>query len=266
MEDAVVLEEAMVAFRHSVALQGVSLRIKSGEFVGVVGPNGAGKTTLLTVINGLTRLTSGRCRVLGRDLPAQGGRSLRKLVGYVPQAERIDPRMPMSVLDEVMVGRFGVLGPLRGPSKADFDVAKNSLELVGMQSLAGRPVGHLSGGEHQRVSIARCLAQKPQLFLLDEPTASLDWKGQSEILEIVRRIHIEGHMTTLYVTHDMESLPHACDRVVLMKAGRIVGDGAPEAIVSTASLSRLYDLPEEAVSSRKPHVHSEEHSDPGKAR
>jgi ABC-type Mn2+/Zn2+ transport system ATPase subunit len=258
MADIVIdLENATVVYRNSYALRGVSLKVGAGEFVGIIGPNGAGKTTLLTVINGLTRLTGGECRVLGRDLSSGDGRSLRKAVGYVAQLESVDRRMPMTVRDVAALGRYGRLGFLRRPGPGDSAVVDEMLGLVGMRALADRPIGQLSGGEQQRVAIARCLAQEPQLFLLDEPTASLDWKAQSEILELVKRIHRERRVTTLFVTHDIDALPHTCDRVVLMKKGLVVGDGAPDSLISTENLSRLYEMPEEVVRERRPHVHTD---------
>ena len=137
-------------------------------------------------------------------------------------------------------------------------VADEVLELVGMEHLAHRPIGHLSGGEQQRVAIARCLAQEPELFLLDEPTASLDWKAQTEILELVKQVHDSRHLTTLFVTHDLDALPHTCDRVVLMKDGLIVGDGSPDQLISTESLSHLYNMPATVVEERRPHIHVKE--------
>jgi ABC-type Mn2+/Zn2+ transport system ATPase subunit len=252
------IKDAVVSFREDVALRGVSLKVEAGEFVGIIGPNGAGKTTLLTVVNGLGRLVSGRVRVLGSALDPANGHALRKRVGYVAQAEDIDRRMPMSVREVVMIGRYGVLGLFRRPGKRDWAIVDEMLELVGMTHLARRPIGHLSGGEQQRVAIARCLAQEPELFLLDEPTASLDWKAQTEILELVKRIHDERHLTTLFVTHDLDALPHTCDRVVLMKDGLIVGDGTPDQLISTDNLSRLYNMPAPLVEERRPHMHIKE--------
>jgi ABC-type cobalamin/Fe3+-siderophores transport system ATPase subunit len=125
------------------------------------------------------------------------------------------------------------------------------LELVGMSHLARRPIGHLSGGEQQRVAIARCLAQEPELFLLDEPTASLDWKAQTDILELVRQIHDSRHLTTLFVTHDLSCLPVACDRVVLMKEGLISGEGSPSKLLTDDNLSWLYDMSISEVKKRR---------------
>lgn len=252
MADTVIkIEGAVVSYREDVALRGVSLEVRASEFVGIVGPNGAGKTALLTVVNGLGRLLSGRVWVLGHYLTAGNGHSLRKKVGYVPQVHNIDPRMPMSVREVVMIGRYGLLGLLRRPGRHDWEIVDEAIELVGMSHLAQRPIGHLSGGEQQRVAIARCLAQEPELFLLDEPTASLDWKAQSDILELVKQIHNSRQLTTLFVTHDLSALPVACDRVVLMKEGLIWGEGSPVELLTDENLSRLYDMPISEVKRRR---------------
>ena len=245
------IENAVVSYREDIALRGVSLKVKSGEFVGIIGPNGAGKTTLLTIVNGLGKLLRGRVWVLGNYLIPGNSHSLRKKVGYVAQAQNIDPRMPMNVREVVMIGRYGLLGLLRRPGRRDWEIVDEMLELVGMDHLAQRPIGHLSGGEQQRVAIARCLAQEPESFLLDEPTASLDWKAQSDILELVKQIHASRHLTTLFVTHDLSCLPVACDRVVLMKEGLIWGEGSPGELLTDANLSQLYDMPISAVQERR---------------
>jgi len=245
------IENAVVSYREDVALRGVSLKVRAEEFVGIIGPNGAGKTTLLTVVNGLGKLLSGRVWVLGKYLTPGNGHSLRKRVGYVPQVENIDPRMPMNVREVVMIGRYGLLGLFRKPGKHDWKIVDEMLALVGMSHLAQRPIGHLSGGEQQRVAIARCLAQEPELFLLDEPTASLDWKAQSGILELVKQIHDSRRLTTLFVTHDLSSLPLACDRVVLMKEGFIWGEGSPSELLTDDNLSQLYDMPIAEVKKRR---------------
>lgn len=245
------IEGAVVSYREDVALRGVSLRVHSGEFLGIIGPNGAGKTTILTIINGLGKLRHGSVRVLGHYLTPGNGHSLRKRVGYVPQVQNIDPRMPMTVREVVMIGRYGVLGLLRRPGRHDWKIVDEMLELVDMNHLAHRPIGHLSGGEQQRVAIARCLAQEPELFLLDEPTASLDWRAKTDILELVKLIHNSRRLTTLFVTHDLSSLPVACGRVILMKAGLIWGEGTPEEILTDVNLSRLYDIPVSEVKKRR---------------
>jgi len=254
-DPVIQIENVVVSYRDSVALRGVTLNIPRGEFIGIIGPNGAGKTTLLTVVNGLAHVLQGSVKVLGRDANGPGRHELRKQVGYVAQAVAIDKRMPVSARDVVMIGRYGRLGLFHHPGRHDWQMVDEALEMVGMAQLARRPIGHLSGGEQQRIAIARCLAQEPEIFLLDEPTASLDWKAQTEILELVKRIHRERRLTTLFVTHNFDALPHAFDRVVLLKDGRITGDGPPDELVTTESLSLLYNLPAAVVEERRPHLH-----------
>jgi len=249
--ELIVIDNAVVSYREDIALRGVSLKVSKGEFVGIIGPNGAGKTTLLTVVNGMGKLLEGKVRVLGHYLTPGNGHSLRKKVGYVPQVQNIDPRMPICVREVVMIGRYGILGIFRRPGKSDYEIVDEAIELVGMTHLAERPIGHLSGGELQRVSVARALAQQPELLLLDEPTASLDWKAQSDILELVKMIHNTRFLTTLFVTHDLSCLPVACARVVLMKEGAIWAEGSPGELLTDISLSRLYDMPVSVVEKRR---------------
>ncbi len=245
------IQNAVISYREDIALRGVSLKVAAREFVGIIGPNGAGKTTILTAVNGLGRLLRGRVWVLDHHLVPGNGHSLRKKVGYVAQVQNIEPRMPVNVREVVMMGRYGRLGLLRKPARSDWRIVDETLELVGMTHLAQRPIGHLSGGEQQRVAIARCLAQEPQIFLLDEPTASLDWKAQTDILRLVKLIHNTRQLTTLFVTHDLSALPIACNRVVLMKEGLIWGQGPPDELLTDDNLSQVYDIPVEEVRRRR---------------
>ncbi len=251
--DNVIIEinKAVVAYKENVALREVSIQIKSGEFLGIIGPNGAGKTTLLTAINGVGRLVSGRVKVMGQHLSHDNGHKLRKKVGYVAQIQDIDSRMPVNVREMAMIGRYGVIGLFRKIGSNDAKIVDEVLELVGMNHLSNRPVGHLSGGELQRVAIACCLAQEPLIMLLDEPTNSLDWKAQSDILKLVKLIHKVKGLTTLFVTHDLATLPLACDRVVLMKEGTIWADGKPVEVLTDENLRDAYQMPIEEVRRRR---------------
>lgn len=250
-DNLISIENAVVAYRDRVALRGVSLEVTAGDFLGIVGPNGAGKTTLLSLVNGFRVPQSGRVAVLGRSTDGSSRNALRKHVGYLPQVNATDVRMPMTVSDVVMVGRYGMLGLFRRPGRRDREVVAEMLEVVGADHLAKRPIGHLSGGERQRVAVARCLAQEPEILLLDEPTASLDWKAQVGILELVARIHSERSLTVLFVTHDLTALPTACDRIVLLKDGLVFGDGRRAELLGDETLGRLYDVPASAVRDRR---------------
>ena len=237
------IQDAVVSYREDVALQGVSLEVRKGEFIGIIGPNGAGKTTLLTVINGLGKLVHGQAWVLGSQLNGRNSNNLRKRIGYVAQVENIDPRLPINVRETVMVGCYGRLGLFRRPTRAQWGTVDEVLEMVGMAHLSQRPIGHLSGGEYQRAAIARALVQQPEIFLLDEPTASIDKKAQREILSLIQLIHKEYHMTTLFVTHDLRTLPSICQRLILMKDGKIWQQGSPESMLREEVLSQLYGAP-----------------------
>lgn len=244
MDEMVIkLKDAVVSYREDVALEGVSLEVRRGEFIGIIGPNGAGKTTLLTVINGLARLVHGEAWVLGMMVNGRNGIRLRKRIGYVAQVENIDPKLPISVRETVLVGCYGRLGFFRRPTRAQQEMVNRVLELVGISHLAKRPIGHLSGGEYQRAAIARALVQQPEILLLDEPTASLDPPAQRDILSLVQLIHNRHHITTLYVTHDLRTLPAVCQRVVMMKNGRIWREGDPEDVLKEEVLAELYGTP-----------------------
>ncbi len=243
LADGVVIEieKAVVSYREDVALRGVSLSVSRGSFVGIVGPNGAGKTTLLTIVNGLGKIIQGRVEVLGHSLARGCPASLRARIGYVPQMQNIDPRMPVCAREVVMMGRYGHLGFFRRPSRDDWELVDALLEKVGLAHLARRPIGHLSGGEQQRVAIARALAQEPEILLLDEPTASLDRRVKEEILAQVSGFHKAGNHTTLMVTHEMDIAARLCDWLVLMKAGRILAQGKPEDVLQQEILKVLYE-------------------------
>jgi ABC-type Mn2+/Zn2+ transport system ATPase subunit len=244
MDNTVIrIQDAVVSYREDVALQGVSLEVRKGEFIGVIGPNGAGKTTLLTVINGLGKLVQGQAVVLGLPVNGRNGIRLRRRIGYVAQVENIDPRLPINVRETVMVGCYGRLGLFRRPTRAQWGNVDRMLDMVGMAHLSQRPIGHLSGGEYQRAAIARALVQQPEIFLLDEPTASIDLQAQGEILSLIQLIHSEYDMTTLFVTHDLKQLPSICHRLVLMKEGKIWKQGSPESVLQDEILSQLYGAP-----------------------
>jgi ABC-type cobalamin/Fe3+-siderophores transport system ATPase subunit len=131
------------------------------------------------------------------------------------------------------------------------NIVDRILEMVGLSHLAHRPIGCLSGGEQQKTAIARSLVQEPDLILLDEPIASLDWRAKIDIIQLVKSIHGSHHLTTLFVTHDLSALPLTCDRVLLIKNGSVWDEGAPDLLITDDNLSRLYDLPLPIVKQRR---------------
>ncbi|MBE0432803.1 metal ABC transporter ATP-binding protein [candidate division WOR-3 bacterium] len=211
----------------------------------VVGPNGAGKTTLLTLINGLGRLQHGAVTILGERITWRNINSIRSNIGYVPQHLSIDPRMPVSVYDVVVLGRYPRIGLFRNPAAEDHRIARAICERVGISDLMSKPVGHLSGGESQKVSLARALAQQPHILLLDEPTANLDMRARKEIMDVIEDVYRKDAITVLFVTHVLSHLPGVCSDAVLLKHGRIVAQGSVSRVLSKERLSDVYEYPAE---------------------
>lgn len=238
--DAVRFEKVTVAVHGATLLRDISLSVPRRSFVGILGPNGAGKTTLLTLVNGLTRPTSGSVTVLGRQPYAWAGHGLRAEIGYVAQADPVDRRLPITVRETVLAARYGRLGWLRRPGARDWACVCEALAAVGMEHLAERPLGLLSGGEYQRVAIARALAQEPRIFLFDEPTASIDPRVQSEIVALVEDIHRTRDVASLYVTHDSGTLPRTCETIVLLREGTLWAAGPRGAMLEETRLAELY--------------------------
>ncbi len=212
------------------AIRDIELTIESGEFVAIIGPNGAGKTTLLETINGLLPHTRGQVRVLGQDL-ARFGPHLRSHIGYVPQEFQFDETTPVLAKDVVLMGRYGRIGLLRRPTAEDRARAHDALELLGVAEFAERPIGKLSGGQQQKVLLARALAKDPKILLLDEPFSHLDCAAREEVAKLIARWHRERSLTVLIVLHDLEAIPPSCHRVVLLDGGRIRRDGVRERVV-----------------------------------
>jgi len=217
---------------HLPAIKDINLEIEQGEIISIIGPNGSGKTTLLETINGLLKISRGEVRVLDVDM-SRYSMKVRKDIAYVPQDFISEPTVPFLAQDIVLMGRYGKIGLLRSPGKVDLEIARESMRLVGVDEFAHRPIGKLSGGEQQKVMIARAIAQEPKLLLLDEPFSHLDVDSKTEISEKICKLHEEKGWTTVVVTHDLSSIPRRCDRVLLMNRGRIVAEEDPESVIGS---------------------------------
>lgn len=219
----IVLKNVFTTYRGEKipSLTKVNLTIDQGEFVTIVGPNGAGKTTLLETINGLLPYR-GEISVQGMDLKSNGVK-IRKRIGYVPQEFTCDNLTPFLVKDVVMMGRFGKVGLLRSPGPHDGEVTTNSMEFLSVLSLQNKPVGKLSGGQLQKVLIARALAQEPDILLLDEPFSNLDLQSRADVSRKISLLNAEG-LTVVMVIHDRSSMPDSCRRIITMEGGEIISD------------------------------------------
>ncbi len=209
---AVKLENIWVNYNGATVLEDVNLEIESGRYVGILGPNGAGKSTLLKVVLGLIRPTRGKVRVFG-ELPERL-RFRGDVVGYLPQQPLGNPRFPVTVLDVVLMGRYGRIGLFKRPGREDLELARRRLEEMGILHLTDRLIGDLSGGEQQRVFIARALGVEPRLLVLDEPTVSLDACVQDDIFELVHTLKEKLDLTVLIVSHDIGAVARHVDDVI----------------------------------------------------
>jgi zinc/manganese transport system ATP-binding protein len=221
------------------AIRDIDLEVRQGEFLTLIGPKGVGKTTLLETVNGLLENTAGEVRVFGEGIGKNGHR-IRQRIGYIPQEISFHELTPFLVGDVVLMGRFGRIGLARRPGAADYRAREGALELVGISDLAARPIGKLSGGQQQKVMLARALAKEPQLLLLDEPFSNLDFLARQEISSTIARLHGELGLTSLTVLHDVNNLPPSCERVILMREGRIFRDGPPGEILDPVTLAAAY--------------------------
>ncbi|HIE13648.1 TPA: metal ABC transporter ATP-binding protein [Candidatus Bathyarchaeota archaeon] len=224
--------ETIYEGEHLPAIKSVNLLVEPNEFLVVMGPNGSGKTTLLETINGLLKVTYGKVLVFGYDMAYKPSR-VRRDIGYVPQDFISEPSAPFIVKDIVLMGRYGKLGVLRRPGRRDLEIAWEAMRLIGIEEFAERPIGKLSGGEQQKVMTARAIAQERKLLLLDEPFSNLDVDSRRKISDTLSKLHDEGELTTIMVTHDL-SIPERCDRVIIMDRGRIILDGEPKDVIQRA--------------------------------
>jgi len=224
------------------SLEAVSLQVEPGTLYAVLGPNGSGKSTLMRALLGTVPLRSGSVRLGDRPLGDWRRRELAQSVGAVTQHE--PTAFPIRVRDLVAMGRYPHLGPLRPETPRDRDIIREALVQCDVERMADRDVSTLSGGEHQRVRIARALAQEPKALVLDEPTASLDIRHEMEILQLLRRSADRG-MTVLLITHHLDLAARFADRILVLGCGRVAAEGTPTEVFREEILEAVYGWPVE---------------------
>lgn len=232
---AVKIENLSVTLGGKPILIDISAQVHQGEFVAILGPNGAGKSVLLKVILGLIRPSGGRVRVLGR----KPEKVAAEWIGYVPQAKTLDKHFPAIAMELVVTGLHrrwqGWL------SASEKEAARTALARIGAEHLADRPIGALSGGELQRIYLARSLVRQPQLVLLDEPVTGVDTVGESGFYGVLRDYRQQTGATIIMVTHDWEvASRYACHVLVLNR--RLIGFGPPAEVLCTDCLKRAYGV------------------------
>jgi cobalamin transport system ATP-binding protein len=222
------LEDVRVSYGPTVALGGVTERAADGEWLGVIGPNGAGKTTLLQAVARQVP-HGGRIEVCGQPTDGLSRRKLARLVAYVPQRPQLPP--DMTVGDYVLLGRTPHIGYLRVETDADRRISAELIDRLALSALAGRQLRTLSGGELQRLVLARALAQQAPVLLLDEPTSALDLGRRVDALELVDALRQEQSLTVLSAVHDLTLAGQFADRLLLLDDGRVAASGPPPSVL-----------------------------------
>jgi len=232
-ESILDIHDVTVAYHRKPVLWDVDLNLTTPSLVGIVGPNGAGKSTLIKAILGLVPLAGGQVRVFGQPLDV-----VRRRVGYVPQRESVDWDFPVSVLDVVLMGTYGRLGWFRRPGKAEREWALQCLDHVGLANLSRQQIGQLSGGQQQRAFLARALAQRADLYFMDEPMAGVDAATERVVFSLLRELREQGK-TVLVVHHDLRTVPQYFEQVVLLNV-RLVASGPTATTFTPDNLQKTY--------------------------
>jgi iron complex transport system ATP-binding protein len=226
------------SYGEKLVLSNVSLSAQSGEIVGLIGPNGSGKTTLLRIISGVLQPATGIVQLGDTQLARLSRAQVARRLAVVPQNSALPSNF--TVGETVLQGRTPYLGFLRSEGAHDYALARHAMELCGVFAMAERRVDELSGGEQQRVLIARALAQEPDVLLLDEPTSHLDLAHHASVLELVDRLVREQALAVLGVFHDLNLAAQYCDRLVLLDRGQVVAEGTPREVLDPAIIQRVY--------------------------
>jgi iron complex transport system ATP-binding protein len=243
------IKNLSVAYGTRQVLHGVSFDLPAGCILAVIGPNGAGKTTLIRALSGIIRPQTGHILVDGRDLSLLSTPERARRMAVVPQARQLPPAF--SAWETVLLGRTPHLNWLGQTSKQDEAIARQAMERTSTAGLAERPVGELSGGEQQRLLLARALAQAAPILLMDEPTAHLDLQFQYSLLEEVRSLAQQDNLAVLVVLHDLNLVARYADRVALLVDGQVQALGTPGEVLTSEVLSAAYHIPLEVLHAGK---------------
>jgi len=231
------VDDLRVSFGPTRALDGVSTTVATGEWVALIGPNGAGKTTLLRAIAGLTP-SAGGIVLAGRPARQLSHRKRARLIAYVPQHPQLPPEM--TGLDYILLGRTPHLGYFAMESEADRRICLDLLDQMALTDMAGRRLATMSGGEAQRLVLARALAQQAPILVLDEPTSSLDLGRRVDALELIDQMRKERSLTVLSAIHDLTLAGQFADRLVLLREGTVAADGEPGEVLRDDLLSEAF--------------------------
>jgi iron complex transport system ATP-binding protein len=243
------LKNVDYGYRDYILLKDLSLNVREGEVLGILGPNGCGKTTLLKHLNKNLSPQGGHILLDGEDLETIAKRDIAKKVAVVPQTNEV--HFSFTVRDIVSMGRMPFQGLMEGMSRSDDEIVDSALERVGLAGYGERHINVMSGGERQRVIIARALAQTPKILLMDEPTLHLDINSQFDVLDLVRDLCKQDGLTVVIVSHDLGMVARYCDRILMIHDHNILALGTPEEVLTPENMEAVFGVDAELVYDEK---------------
>jgi manganese/iron transport system ATP-binding protein len=226
-------ENVSIGYNGQPVLENLTFQIPWGAQVALVGPNGAGKSTLFKALVGLIPVRTGKILIHGLPLRAH-----KECVAYIPQREEVDWRFPLSVMDVVMMGRYGCTGWVKRPDRSDYSIVQRCIEQLGISNIADRSIGELSGGQQQRVFLARALAQEPHILLMDEPFTGVDIQTQEATLDLLTEIR-ELNVTVIISTHDLTLAAQRFEKVLLINH-RLIAFGDADKVFTPEAVSQAF--------------------------
>jgi iron complex transport system ATP-binding protein len=232
-------------YRNKPVIEGIDFEIEEGEVIGILGPNGCGKTTLLRNLNKNLSPKSG-CVMLERtDLKDMEKKEIAKVIASIPQSNEI--KFAFSVREIVAMGRMPFQEFLQGESRRDMEIVEDAMEKTGISHMADRYVSTMSGGERQKVIIARALAQTPEILLMDEPTLHLDISAQFDVLNMVHKLSREQRLTVVIVSHDLPMAARYCDRIVMIHNHKVHAIGKTEDVLTKDNMKVVFGVEADTV-------------------
>jgi iron complex transport system ATP-binding protein len=239
-EDLLCIRDITCQYGTANILEGINLRLKTGNFLGILGPNASGKTSLIRSSSGLLKPISGNIDLDGQDLYSMGRKEIAKKIASVPQTAHYDPYF--SVFESVLMGRTPHLGWLENEDEKDLEIAVEAMRLLGIEELATRRLGELSGGEIQKMLIARALTQQPSILLLDEPTTHLDISSKIGAMNLIKSLCLKDKLAVMAVFHDLNLAARYCDSAILLKDGRSVASGPIDQVIKRETIGKTFGL------------------------
>ena len=240
MKNILEVKNLWAGYLDKIVIREINLDIKKGEFIGIIGPNGAGKSTLVRTLTRTLRPFKGTIAHDGKDIYKTSSNEVARSIAVVPQETSIV--FEFSAGDIVMMGRIPHINKFKKVTERDLMIIEKAFLVTDTKELRDRPINELSAGERQRVIIAKALAQEPDLLILDEPTSHLDISHQIEIFDLIKRLSKKEGLTVIAVLHDLNLAAEYCDRLILMKEGRIFVQGVPEEVLNYKTIEEVYKI------------------------